>query len=316
MTENQVAFVFPGQGAQVVGMGRDLYEQSPAARRVFEVVDAACGWAVSRLCFEGPDQALQDTQNTQPALFAASMAALAACREAGLEPAATAGHSVGEYAALAAAGAFGVEAGARLVKARGEAMAEAAQTRAGAMAAVLGLDADLVAESCMQVNNEGVVVVANWNAPGQVVISGETPAVLAAGALCKQRGAKRVVPLAVGGAFHSPLMELAAVTMRGVLELTTVADPMLPCVSNVSADYARMAEEVRTGLAAQVAGPVRWIECVERLVRDGYLHFVECGPGTVLGGLIKRIAPEATVYAVGDAATLAGTKHALGAVGQ
>jgi [acyl-carrier-protein] S-malonyltransferase len=297
----------------MVGMGRDLYENLPAARQAFEAVDAACGGDVSQLCFDGPEDALKGTQRTQPALFAASVAALAACREAGLTPSAVAGHSVGEYAALVAAGAFDVSSAARVVKARGEAMAEAAARRAGTMAAVLGLDADVVAAICHDCNPEGVVVPANLNAPGQVVISGELPAVEAAGALCKQQGAKRVMPLAVSGAFHSPLMEPAAMVLRGVLELTGVTDPVLPIVANVTADYARTAADVRANLAAQVAGPVRWVETIQRLVADGHTTFVECGPGTVLAGLIKRIAPEAKVFSVGDTASLAQAREALGA---
>jgi [acyl-carrier-protein] S-malonyltransferase len=285
-------------------MGRDLFEQSAAARAVFEAVDAACGRAVSRLCFEGPDEALKRTENAQPALFAVSVAALAGCREVGLEPAAAAGHSVGEYAALVAAGAFTAEAGARLVKARGEAMADAAGRRAGTMAAVLGPDAATVEASCLQVVNEGVVVPANYNAPGQIVISGEVPAVEAASALLKQRGARRVVPLAVSGAFHSPLMEPAAAVLKGVLELTDVHEPRLPVVANVTADYVRTAADVRQSLAAQVAGPVRWVETVERLAGDGYAVFIECGPGNVLAGLIKRIAPEAVVLSAGDVAAV------------
>lgn len=307
----KLAFVFPGQGAQAVGMGRDLYENSPAARQVFDAVDAACGFAVSRLCFEGPEEALKETKNTQPALFAVSVAALAACRETGLEPAAAAGHSVGEYAALVAAGAFDVHTGARLVKARGEAMAEAAALRAGTMAAVLGLDPGTVAESCGQVYNEGVVITANLNAPGQVVVSGEVPAVEAVSALLKQKGAKRVVPLAVSGAFHSPLMDPASAVMKGVLELSEIQNPLSPIVANVTANYARTAHEVRENLARQVAGPVRWVETIERLVGDGYTTFIECGPGNVLAGLIKRIAPEAVTYSVGDTASLAAAKEAV-----
>ncbi len=308
-----LVFVFPGQGAQVVGMGRDLYDNSPAARAVFEIVDAACGAPVSLLCFHGPDEVLKDTANAQPALFAVSVAALAACREAGLTPAMVAGHSVGEYAALVAAGSLSVHDGARLVKARGEAMAQAAAHRPGTMAAVLGLDADTVAECCREANPVGVVVPANLNAPGQVIISGETAAVARATELLKIRGAKRILPLAVSGAFHSPLMEVAVATLRGVLQLTDVNDPTLPIVQNVTADYARTAEEVKAGLAAQVAGPVRWTETVERLAANGGMAFVECGPGSVLAGLVKRIAPGAFTFSVGDMASLARAREALGA---
>lgn len=310
---SRIAFVFPGQGAQSVGMGRDFYENSLAARQVFAAVDAACGFSVSELCFRGPDDALKETRNTQPALFAASVAALAACREAGLTAGAVAGHSVGEYAALVASGSLSVHAGARAVKARGIAMADAAQHRAGTMAAVLGLEPAAVAAVCSMVYNEGVVVVANLNAPGQVVISGEVPAVEAASIVLKQKGAKRVVPLVVSGAFHSPLMEMASVVMRGVLELTNVADPLLPVVANVSADYARTAALVRENLAHQVVGPVRWVETIERLVGDGFTTFIECGPGSVLAGLIRRIAPAGVqVFSVGDIASLAQAKEVIG----
>ncbi len=308
---DRLAFVFPGQGAQTVGMGRDLYDNSPAARAVFDVVDAACGVPVSLLCFHGPDEVLKDTANAQPALFAVAVAALAACREAGLEPAMAAGHSIGEYAALVAAGSLSVHEGARLVKARGEAMAQAAAHRPGAMAAVLGLDAKTVAECCREANPDGVVVPANLNAPGQIVISGEVAAVARASELLKLRGAKRVLPLAVSGAFHSPLMEVAVATLRGVLQLTDVSDPVLPIVQNVTADYARTGDEIKANLAAQVAGPVRWVETVERLAEDGAAAFVECGPGGVLAGLIKRIAPAALVVSVGDRASLARAREAL-----
>ena len=292
-------------------MGRDLHESSAAARAVFDAVDSACGFPVSRLCFEGSEETLKATHNAQPALYVVSVAALAACREAGLEPSAAAGHSVGEYAALTAAGALDVAAGARLVKARGEAMEAAAAERPGGMAAVLGLDTATIGEACAQCVNVGVVTIANLNAPGQVVISGEAAAVAAAADLCKRRGAKRVVPLVVSGAFHSPLMEMAVMKLRGVLELTAVVDPALPIVANITADYVRSAAEIKAALAGQVAGPVRWVETIERLTADGYSTFVECGPGTVLAGLIKRIAPEAKTYSVSDRATLASAKEAL-----
>lgn len=309
----KLAFVFPGQGAQAVRMGHDLYEHSSAARAAFEAVDAACGFSVSALCFDGPDAALKETRNTQPALFAVSVAALAACREGGLEPAAVAGHSIGEYAALVAAGALSVSEGAKLVAARGAAMADAAAARPGTMAAVLGLDPATVAEACRMVNSVGVVVPANLNAPGQVVISGETNAVAEVTNLLKEKGAKRVLPLAVSGAFHSPLMEPAAEMMAKALADAVVEDPNLPIVANVTADYERTAAEVRANLTAQVAGPVRWTETIERLVADGYTTFIECGPGSVLAGLIKRIAPDAVTCSVGDTASLRAAKEALGA---
>jgi [acyl-carrier-protein] S-malonyltransferase len=313
MSSNKLVFVFPGQGAQAVGMGRDLYYGSPAAKAAFEVVDAACGFPVSALCFDGPEEALKETRNTQPALFATSVAALAACREAGIVPSAVAGHSVGEYAALVAAGALSVEEGARLVSLRGAAMDKAAKTTVGTMAAVLGLEPEAIAEACAEVNHVGVVAVANLNAPGQTVISGEVNAVEAVTPLLKARGAKRVVPLTVSGAFHSPLMSHAADDLRPVLASAPVADPSLPIVANFTADYERTSDEVRHNLVAQVAGSVRWTESVLRLVADGYTTFIECGSGNVLAGLIKRIAPDAVTYSVGDMASLAAAKEAVGA---
>lgn len=310
---SKLAFVFPGQGAQSVGMGRDLYENSPAARAVFDAVDSATGFSVSDLCFNGPDEKLKETKNTQPALYAVSVAALAACKEAGLVPSAVAGHSVGEYAALQAAGAIGIATGAKLVASRGEAMAIAATKYPGTMAAVLGLDPDAIIEACRDTNLIGVVVAANLNAPGQVVISGEASAVSAVSERLKTQGAKRVLPLAVSGAFHSPLMEWAAVQLRDVFADAEISAPDLPIVANVTADYETTADEIRANLSAQVAGPVRWIETIQRLTADGYTTFIECGSGTVLAGLIKRIAPDAVTYSVGDMAGLAKAKEALGA---
>lgn len=301
-----IAFVFPGQGAQSVGMGRDLYENSAAARAAFEGINAAVGFSVSELCFNGPDDALKQTQNTQPALYAVSAAALAACAEVGLIPHAVAGHSVGEYAALLAANVFDLATGATLVARRGTEMAKAT---GGTMAAILGLDADVIADVCEA--TPGIVVAANDNSPGQVVISGEVAAVEAAGVALKERGAKRVVPLVVSGAFHSPLMQSAAEAMDGYLAETNLCDPSLPIVANVTADYETTAREVRENLAMQVAGPVRWVESIRRLYADGYTTFVECGSGTVLTGLIKRIAPEAKTYNVSDTASLQATADAL-----
>lgn len=308
----KTAFVFPGQGAQSTGMGRDLYDHSPAARQAFDTVDSSLGRKISTLCFDGPDDLLKETQNTQPALFAASVAALGACLEAGIVPLAVAGHSVGEYAALVAAGSLTVTEGARLVAKRGREMADAAHETAGTMAAVLSLTPDAIAAICAEVNYVGVAVVANLNAPGQTVISGEAAAVEAACALLKAQGAKRVVPLSVSGAFHSPLMAMAAASMQRELRFAEISDPRIPIVANVTAQYEATAAEVRATLSAQVAGPVRWVETIELLVADGFTTFIECGPGMVLAGLIKRIAPTAVTYSVGDRASLARAREALG----
>lgn len=307
----KLAFVFPGQGAQAVGMGHDLYTHSAAARAVFEAVDAACGVPISQLCFEGPEEALRETRNTQPCLFATSVAALAACREVGLTPQAAAGHSVGEYAALVAVGALDVALGAQLVQQRAQAMAQAAQTNPGTMAAVLGLDAAVIREVCTQVH-EGVVVAANDNSPGQVVISGSSDGIVAASAALKERGAKRVVPLEVSGAFHSPLMESAAQALAPVIQSSALRAPQIPLIANVTAAPATAPEELKANLIAQVAGPVRWTETIQYLTTQGYTHFVECGSGKVLAGLIKRISPEAMVFSVGDSTSLTAAKEGLG----
>ncbi|WP_309723192.1 ACP S-malonyltransferase [Armatimonas sp.] len=315
----KLVFVFPGQGAQAVGMGHALFENSAAARAAFEAVDIACGASISTLCFEGPEAALKETKNTQPCLFATSVAALAACREAGLEPVAVAGHSVGEYAALVAAGAFDIATGAKLVQQRALAMAEAATQNPGSMAAVLGLDASVVQEVCDSLKSSPVigggggpiVVPANDNCPGQVVISGEVAALEAVAPLLKERGAKRVLPLEVSGAFHSPLMASAAEALKPIIDSAAIAAPRLPIVANVTADYETTSDEIKANLAAQVAGPVRWTETIQKLAGDGYTHFVECGSGKVLAGLIKRIAPEAIVFSVGDSASLAAAVEGL-----
>jgi [acyl-carrier-protein] S-malonyltransferase len=301
----KLAFVFPGQGAQEVGMGKDLYENNPVAKEIL----SQCPKELLNLCFEGPKETLTETHNTQPAMFAVSVAAFEAVKALGYTPSVVAGHSVGEYAALYAAGVFDFATGLDLVMARGKAMTKAAQLQSGKMAAVLGLETALVAQVCASI--PGVVVPANDNSPGQVVISGESEAVDSAAIILKEKGAKRVIPLAVSGAFHSPLMQPAADIMRTQLQTATLFAPRIPIVANVIADYETTADSVRENLIVQVAGPVRWVETIQRLMADGYTTFIECGTGTALAGLIKRIAPDAVVYSVGDCAGLAKLQEGL-----
>lgn len=306
----KTAWVFPGQGSQTVGMGRDLYASSPAARAVFDEADAILDMPLSRLCFEGPEAELTATENAQPALLTVSTALLRAIEEARGEPlpppAAVAGHSLGEYSALVAGGALEFGTALRLVRRRGELMAEA---REGGMAAVIGLGDAALDEICREVSESlsshpetvSTVVVANYNAPDQLVISGSSLAVEHAGLLAKERGAKRVIPLKVSAAFHSPLMIQAAEGMARALEAAVVQALRVPLIANVTAEPLVTAEDVRREAVAQVVAPVRWIASVQRMAQEGVASFLEIGPGKVLTGLIRRIAPQARLTNVGGA---------------
>ncbi len=298
-----LAYLFPGQGSQSVGMGSDLCAHSPAALRVFDEADDLLGMKISTVCFYGPEDTLRETLNAQPALFVTSVAALRALEEAGAPPPdAVVGHSVGEYAALVAAGALSLETGLPLVQRRAQEMFRAGEASPGTMAAVLGLSGEDVAQVCAQVEHAGagLVQVANFNGDGQVVISGTVPGVAAATEALKAHGARRVIPLNVSGAFHSRLMSTAAQAMAQVLRDAVVTDAAVPIVANVTADYERSADEIRRNLAIQIDHSVRWEESIARLVRDGFSQFIEVGSGTVLSGLTKRLAPCALVGSAGD----------------
>ena len=297
---------FPGQGAQKVGMGRDLAEASPAAREMFERIDAALDVPLSRLMWDGPEDELTRTHNAQPAILAHSVAMLAALGEGVSTAVAAMGHSLGEYSAYVAAGALEPEDAARLVRRRGELMLEAGQQRPGAMAAVLGLPTSEVEAACQEASGGGeVAVAANLNAPDQTVVSGDPAAVERAGASCKARGAKRVVPLKVSGAFHSPLMAPAAAGLAQALAAVPFEDPRIPVFANATAESVRTAAAARQLLVDQLTAPVRWVACVEAAAQlgDG-ASFLEIGPGTVLSGLIRRIAPGSATAAAGTAADL------------
>ena len=288
-----LALLFPGQGSQSVGMGKDLYAASPAARAVFDEADAALGFSLSRLCFEGPEDALKRTANTQPAILAHSVAAFRDLetrfpdRLAGA--AFAAGHSLGEYSANVAAGSLTFGDAVRLVRRRGELMQEAVPAGVGAMAAVVGLEAEAVEAACREAADGEVVSPANYNSPEQTVIAGHAAAVARAGELCRGRGAKRVIPLPVSAPFHCALMAPARDRMRPLLEAATFAAARIPVVTNVDAAPASASEELRGALVRQIDAPVRWVESVRRLASAGVTRALEIGPGSVLAGLLKRI---------------------------
>lgn len=294
------AWLFPGQGAQHVGMGRDLYEQSPAARAVFDAADAALGFPISRLCFEGPEDDLTRTVNTQPALVTHAIAALVAAIDGGSvqnAPAFVAGHSLGEYAALIAVGAVSFEDGVRLVRERGRLMQEACDAQPSTMAAVLGLEPDALAAIAAQ---HGASL-CNMNAPGNITIGGTVAAVEAASAAATEAGASRVVPLTVAGAFHTPLMQSAAEGMRDVLAGTAFVPPRSPVISNVTAQPIGDPGEFANELTSQITSPVRWVDSVQRMLDGGVSSFIEFGPGKVLTGLVRRINRDAGVRNVENA---------------
>ncbi len=305
-----LAFVFPGQGSQSVGMGRSLAETSPAAAAVFAAADRALGSPISSLAWEGPAEQLDLTENAQPALLATSIAILAAMRERltngrldELRPVFAAGHSMGQYSALVAAGALSLEDGVRLVRERGRLMQTSGQGRDGAMAAIIGLDDERLPELVAGASAHGVFVVANRNAPGQVVVSGERPAVEAGTELARSLGAKRAILLPVSVAAHSPMMAAAADGMRTALAGVTFHDPQPPLLANADARPVETAEACRAELVEHLTTGVDWIRIVERMAAAGVTTFVEIGPGRVLTGLLKRIVPDADVIPADDPAS-------------
>jgi len=306
------AFLFPGQGSQAVGMGKALFDAFPEARAVFQSADDALAEPLSRLCFEGPESELVLTRNTQPAILTASIAAHAVWSARGGPAAFVAGHSLGEYSALVAAGALSLPDAVRVVRARGTFMQEAVPAGTGAMAAVLGLDAEVVTRVCAEVAGNEVVSPANFNSPEQTVIAGHATAVERAGAKLREAGAKRVVPLAVSAPFHTALMEPAKARLAEVLARCTVSAPRMPVVTNVEAAPNADAARVVPLLLAQVSAPVRWVESVRALAAAGVTRVVELGPGRVLGGLVKRISRDIEVLNVEDPASLEKSLAAAG----
>jgi [acyl-carrier-protein] S-malonyltransferase len=294
----------PGQGAQKVGMGKDLAERFPAARAVFDAIDAALGAPLSRIMFEGPEADLTATQNAQPAILAHSAAVFAIVRAKVDGVVAAAGHSLGEYSAYVTAAALDSPQAATLVRRRGELMQQAGEERPGTMAAVLGLATREVEAACAEASQQAsLAVAANINAPDQTVISGDPDAVTRAGEVCKKRGAKRVIALKVSGAFHSPLMGPAKHDLQLALERVEFAEPAFPVIANATAEPVTDAGRARRLLADQLTAPVRWVECMEQAARVGGAgaRFIEIGPGQVLAGLLKRVVPGANVLSLGTA---------------
>ena len=298
------AFIFPGQASQFVGMGKDLYGKYETARHIFDTANEIMETDLKTICFEGPEEELKQTYITQPAIYVHSVAVFEILKEKGFAPSAAAGHSLGEYSALTAAGALTFEEGLKIVKERGRLMFEAGKEEPGTMAAIIGLKPEQVEQVCADVAETGIVQPANFNSPGQIAISGEVPAVRAALVKAKEAGAKKAVELVVSGAFHSPLMQAAQDGLESVLETVEIQNPQIPVYSNVEAAPVQESSKIRQLLVRQLTKPVLWQTIIENMIADGYQPFYEIGPGKVLKGLQKRINRQFQCTEIGTSETI------------
>lgn len=298
----KIAFIFPGQGSQYIGMGKELVENFPLAAEIMEKANEILELDLAGLCFNGPAEELNLTENTQPAIYTISYMVTRLLNEEGIYPLLAAGHSLGEYSALAAAGVFSFEEGLRLVRQRGILMNRAVPDNQGSMAAIIGLEDKIVQEICQEVN--GICEIANYNSPGQIVISGEREAVEAACQLAEDKGARRTVGLKVSGPFHSSLMKRAAEDFANIIGEIEFKKPAFPVVSNVTADFVEEPEEIKGLLIKQISNSVRWVESIKLIQAQGVNTFIEAGPGKVLRGLLRRIDSSLTTYNIDDPKTM------------
>jgi [acyl-carrier-protein] S-malonyltransferase len=308
----KIAFIFPGQGSQYAGMAKEFIENFKESKEVFEIAGEVLGYDLAELCLNGPAEKLNLTENTQPALLAASIAILRPLEQRGLTAIAAAGHSLGEYTAITAAGGFELKDALALVQKRGKYMQEAVPAGTGLMAAVLGMDRQDVEKTCLEAAKNGIVAPANYNSPGQIVIAGEKQAVEKAMELAKARGAKKVIPLAVSVPSHCAMMKQAGEKLAHELKTVTINDLRIPIVNNADAKFLRTAAELRPSLIKQISAPLYWEDSIRNMVADGYDTFIEIGPGKVLSGLVKRIAKDAKVLNVEDQKSMNETLSAVG----